>query len=136
MFAKRWLSVFLRAYGVLATLAGRSVRLLSTFTGSQDEALDDPISGYAIDKLFDRFYSLPSGKGQKGSGIGLSLAREVARPHGATVTILRVCAANCARKSVYQLGGMQMLWGTTTPRGSIFTQLYGRLYKPTRQNSE
>ena len=60
MFAKRWLSVFLRAYGVLATLAGLSIRPLSTFTGSQDEALDDPIPGYAIDKLFDRFYSLPS----------------------------------------------------------------------------
>ena len=82
MCAKRWLSVFLRAYGVLATLAGRSVRLLSTFTGSQDEALDDPISGYAIGKLFDRFYSLPSGKGQKGSGIGLGFVREVARLHG------------------------------------------------------
>ena len=41
MFAKRWLSVFLRAYGVVATLAGRSIRLLSTFTGSQDEALGE-----------------------------------------------------------------------------------------------
>ena len=48
----------LKAYGLVATLAGRSVRLLSTFTGSQDEALGDPIPGYAIDKLFDRFYSL------------------------------------------------------------------------------
>ena len=114
MFAKRWLSVFLRAYGVLATLAGRSVRPLSTFTGSQDEALDNPILGYAIDQLFARFYSLPSGKGQKGSGIGLSLAREVARLHGGTVTILRACAANCARKSVYQLGGMPALSFTNT----------------------
>ena len=41
MFAKRWLSVFLRAYGVVATLAGRSIRPLSTFTGSQDEALGE-----------------------------------------------------------------------------------------------
>ena len=82
MFAKRWLSVFLRAYGVVATLAGRSIRLLSTFTGSQDEALGDPIPGYAIDKLFDRFYSLPSRKGQTGSGIGLGFVREVARLHG------------------------------------------------------
>jgi hypothetical protein len=106
--------VFLRAYGVLAPLAGLSIRPLSTFTGSQDEALDNPISGYAIDKLFGRFYSLPSGKGQTGSGIGLSLAREVARLHGATVTILRVCAANCARKSVYQFGGMPALSFTNT----------------------
>ena len=85
MFAKRWLSVFLRAYGVVATLAGRSIRLLSTFTGSQDEALGDPIPGYAIDKLFDRFYSLPSRKGQTGSGIGLGFVREVAKLPGGTV---------------------------------------------------
>jgi hypothetical protein len=85
MFAKRWLSVFLRAYGVLPTLAGRSIRPLSTFTGSQDEALDAPIPGYAIDKLFDRFYSLPSGKGQTGSGIGLGFVREVAKLPGGTV---------------------------------------------------
>lgn len=82
MFAKRWLFVFLRAYGVVATLAGRSVRLLSTFTGSQDEALGDRIPGYAIDKLFDRSYSLPSGKRQTGSGIGLGFVREVAKLHG------------------------------------------------------
>ena len=98
----------------MGTLAGLSIRLLSTLTGSQDEALGDPIPSYAIDKLFDRFYSLPSRKGQTGSGIGLSLAREVARLHGATVTILRVCAANCARKSVYQFGGMPALSFTNT----------------------
>jgi len=85
MFAKRWLSVFLRAYGVVPTLAGRSIRPLSTFTGSQDEALDAPIPGYAIDKLFDRFYSLPSGKGQTGRGIGLGFVREVAKLPGGTV---------------------------------------------------
>jgi hypothetical protein len=32
--------VFLRAYGVLATLAGRSVRLLSTLTGSHYEPVN------------------------------------------------------------------------------------------------
>jgi len=42
----------------------------------------DPIPDYAIDKLFDRFYSLPNRKGQKGSGIGLSFVREVAKLHG------------------------------------------------------
>ena len=39
------------------------------------------IPDYAIDKLFDRFYSLPNRKGQKGSGIGLSFVREVAKLH-------------------------------------------------------
>jgi two-component system, OmpR family, sensor histidine kinase CreC len=47
----------------------------------------DPIPDYAIDKLFDRFYSLPNRKGQKGSGIGLSFVREVAKLHGGTVGI-------------------------------------------------
>jgi len=47
----------------------------------------DPIPDYAIDKLFDRFYSLPNRKGQKGSGIGLSFVREVAKLHGGTVAI-------------------------------------------------
>ena len=47
----------------------------------------DPIPDYAIDKLFDRFYSLPNRKGQKGSGIGLSFVREVAKLHGGTVLI-------------------------------------------------
>ena len=90
MFAKRWLSVFLRAYGVLATLAGLSIRPLSTFTGSQDEALDDPIPGYAIDKLFDRSYSLPSGKRQTVNGIGLDFVREVAKLHGGTVGVVTI----------------------------------------------
>ena len=66
----------------VGTLAGLSIRPLSTLTGSQDEALGDPIPSYAIDKLFDRFYSLPSRKGQTGSGIGLGFVREVARLHG------------------------------------------------------
>ena len=37
--------------------------------------IGEPIPDYAIDKLFDRFYSLPNRKGQKGSGIGLSFRR-------------------------------------------------------------
>uniref|UniRef100_UPI0040475ABF two-component system sensor histidine kinase CreC n=1 Tax=Flavobacterium sp. TaxID=239 RepID=UPI0040475ABF len=47
----------------------------------------DPIPDYAIDKLFDRFYSLPNRQGQKGSGIGLSFVREVAKLHGGTASI-------------------------------------------------
>ncbi len=90
MFAKRWLSVFLRAYGVVATLAGLPIRPLSTFTGSQDEALDNPILGYAIDQLFARFYSLTSGKGQTVSGIGLDFVREVAKLHGGTVGVVTI----------------------------------------------
>jgi two-component system sensor histidine kinase CreC len=49
--------------------------------------LGEPIPDYAVDKLFDRFYSLPNRKGQKGSGIGLSFVREVAKLHGGTASI-------------------------------------------------
>jgi two-component system sensor histidine kinase CreC len=41
----------------------------------------EPIPDYAINKLFDRFYSLPNRKGEKGSGIGLNFVREVAKLH-------------------------------------------------------
>ncbi len=41
----------------------------------------EPIPNYALDKVFDRFYSLPNRKGQKGSGIGLSFVQEVAKRH-------------------------------------------------------
>ena len=54
----------------------------------------DPIPDYAIDKLFDRFYSLPNRKGQKGSGIGLSFVREVAKLHGGVVTVAQETSEN------------------------------------------
>ncbi|WP_445775460.1 ATP-binding protein, partial [Shewanella sp.] len=61
----------------------------------------DPIPDYAIDKLFDRFYSLPNRKGQKGSGIGLSFVREVAKLHGGGVTIGSESLSNiCATLAV------------------------------------
>ena len=49
-----------------------------------------PIPGYAIDQLFDRFYSLPNRKGQTGSGIGLGFVREVAKLHGGTVGVVTI----------------------------------------------
>ena len=49
--------------------------------------IGEPIPDYAIDKLFDRFYSLPNRKGQKGSGIGLSFVREVAKLHSGSASI-------------------------------------------------
>jgi two-component system sensor histidine kinase CreC len=42
----------------------------------------EPIPDYAIDKLFDRFYSLPKANGSKGTGIGLSFVKEIAILHG------------------------------------------------------
>ena len=63
------------------TVSARAESMLLQITVSN---IGEPIPDYAIDKLFDRFYSLPNRKGQKGSGIGLSFVREVAKLHGGT----------------------------------------------------
>ncbi len=47
----------------------------------------EPIPDYAIDKLFDRFYSLPKANGSKGTGIGLSFVKEIAILHGGEAKI-------------------------------------------------
>lgn len=46
------------------------------------------IPGYALDRVFDRFYSLPRpDTGERGSGLGLSMVREVAMLHGGDVAL-------------------------------------------------
>ncbi|NIA13413.1 MAG: two-component system sensor histidine kinase CreC [Nitrospiraceae bacterium] len=46
------------------------------------------IPDYALDQVFDRFYSLPRpGSGMKSSGLGLAFVREVAALHGGRATI-------------------------------------------------
>lgn len=45
------------------------------------------IPDYARDRVFERFYSLTRPDGRKGSGLGLSFVREIAKLHGAEVTI-------------------------------------------------
>jgi two-component system sensor histidine kinase CreC len=46
------------------------------------------VPAYALEKVFDRFYSLPRpDTGRKSSGLGLSIVREVARLHGGEVTL-------------------------------------------------
>lgn len=46
-----------------------------------------PIPGYALEHIFERFYSLPNSQGKKGSGIGLSFVHEIAKLHGGHVRI-------------------------------------------------
>jgi two-component system sensor histidine kinase CreC len=47
----------------------------------EDEGPGIPV--YAMEKVFDRFYSLPRpDSGRKSSGLGLSIVREIARLHG------------------------------------------------------
>lgn len=45
------------------------------------------IPDYAIERIFERFYSLPRENGQKSSGLGLAFVREVARLHRGTVQL-------------------------------------------------
>ncbi len=65
---------------VSACAEDKSIQITVSNTG-------ELIPDYAIDKLFDRFYSLPNRKGQKGSGIGLSFVREVAKLHSGRALI-------------------------------------------------
>ncbi|MEK6793827.1 MAG: two-component system sensor histidine kinase CreC [Spirochaetota bacterium] len=45
------------------------------------------IPSYAVEKIFDKFYSLPRpGTGRKSTGLGLPFVREVAQLHGGRVT--------------------------------------------------
>lgn len=47
------------------------------------------VPDYALEKVFDRFYSLPRpDTGRKSSGLGLSIVREIARLHGGEVTLM------------------------------------------------
>lgn len=46
------------------------------------------VPAFALEKVFDRFYSLPRpDSGRKSSGLGLSIVREIARLHGGEVTL-------------------------------------------------
>jgi two-component system sensor histidine kinase CreC len=47
------------------------------------------VPDYALEKIFDRFYSLPRpDTGRKSSGLGLSIVREIARLHGGNVALV------------------------------------------------
>jgi two-component system sensor histidine kinase CreC len=47
------------------------------------------IPGYALDRIFDRFYSLGRpDTGKKSTGLGLNLVREVAKSHGGTIRVV------------------------------------------------
>ena len=45
------------------------------------------IPDYALDRIFERFYSLPREDGHKSSGLGLAFVQEVARLHQGTIAI-------------------------------------------------
>ncbi|MCB1616403.1 MAG: two-component system sensor histidine kinase CreC, partial [Pseudomonadales bacterium] len=59
------------------------------------------IPEYAVDRIFERFYSLPRpNSGQKSSGLGLNFAREVAQLHKGTLELINLENGTCARLSL------------------------------------
>lgn len=68
--------------GSLITINGR------TLNDTYEIAITDQGSGipaYALEHVFDRFYSLPRPSGKKSTGLGLNLVREVAELHQGSV---------------------------------------------------
>lgn len=53
------------------------------------------IPDYALPRIFERFYSLPRGNGQKSSGLGLAFVQEVARLHHGAVTVSNRAEGGC-----------------------------------------
>lgn len=52
------------------------------------------VPDYAVNRIFERFYSLPRGEhADKSSGLGLCLVREVAELHGGTVAVVNADAS-------------------------------------------
>ena len=45
------------------------------------------IPDYALERIFERFYSLPREDGHKSSGLGLAFVREVARLHHGDINL-------------------------------------------------
>ncbi|MCB1320794.1 MAG: two-component system sensor histidine kinase CreC, partial [Leptospiraceae bacterium] len=70
-----------------------SIRREATPAGSTDLILevenDGPvIPDYALDRVFDRFYSLPRPRGEKSTGLGLPFVREVMDLHSGTASLV------------------------------------------------
>jgi two-component system sensor histidine kinase CreC len=53
------------------------------------------IPDYAVERVFERFYSLPRPTGAKSTGLGLPFVREVAALHGGSVTVANAEQGGC-----------------------------------------
>ncbi|MFZ6711132.1 two-component system sensor histidine kinase CreC [Undibacterium sp. TC9W] len=76
--------------------AGSTIKMQSSLVNNADGTPSLQISisdhgpgipDYALDKIFDRFYSLPRPHAAKSTGLGLPFVREVALLHGGSITV-------------------------------------------------
>jgi two-component system sensor histidine kinase CreC len=74
--------------------AGGVITILAQADGAQTvitvHNAGAPIPDYAMERLFERFYSLPRAHGGKSTGLGLPFVREVAALHGGSITVCNV----------------------------------------------
>jgi two-component system sensor histidine kinase CreC len=62
------------------------------------------VPDYALEKIFDRFYSLPRpDTGRKSSGLGLSIVREIARLHGGEIALENRTSGGTGARAVLTL---------------------------------
>ena len=69
-------------------LWNRAVRLQAQREGLRIDVCDrgPGIPGFALERVFERFYSLPRPDGSaRGNGLGLNFVAEIAKLHGGTV---------------------------------------------------
>lgn len=71
-------------HGSLVRLAAREQEGMISITVCDE---GPGIPDYALDRVFDRFYSLPRADGAKSTGLGLPFVREVALLHGGSARI-------------------------------------------------
>lgn len=77
--------------GEVALRASREADALVLTVSDSGSGIPD----YALQRVFERFYSLPRADGQKSSGLGLAFVQEVARLHHGNIRVLNRPQGGC-----------------------------------------
>lgn len=73
----------------LSSLSGHRIQIKVCNEGEK-------IPDYALGKIFNRFYSLPRSDGEKSSGLGLTLCREIISMHRGSIELQNTAEGVCA----------------------------------------
>ena len=94
-FAEPQSEIMVRLFSI-----GREVTLTITNQG-------EPIPEYALERIFERFYSLPRpDSGRKSTGLGLSFVSEVAELHGGHVQLSNIDDSAVQAELVMAINGV------------------------------